>query len=148
MILTIAPLVQAVSRTTATRILATFATGLLIGSLTIFGVATILGNVVLATRGPLLGAIGLVILFAASLIGRLPQSAWQVPSGWVAGVSYSGALRYGVLLGIGILTTAPYGAWLGSIWLAANSGKLEGAAIGAAWYTIGRVIPIARAVAF
>ncbi len=109
MIATIAPLVQVASAKVARAALFAHFSGLAIGALfTVVGVAVAASFVVphseLAVRVVGLLFIGLAIL---ERFGRLPQSGWQVPTGWMRERQIVGSFRYGVALGTGFATKAP-----------------------------------------
>lgn len=77
-----------------------------------------------------------------SFAGRMPQSRWQVPPRWLARYQATGSLAYGFVLGLGLVTKAPYIAFLGSLILVAAVGTLPVAILAEWLYAAGRAVPL------
>jgi hypothetical protein len=144
MISMIAPLVQVASARRALGALVAHLVGLLMGGIVTYGIAALIGRAFI-TNSPEHKIVGAAIVGLSwlTLIGRLPQSGWQVPPGWMANHLVFGAWRYGLVLGTGLLTKAPYAAWLGSLVIVVGLGApLLSLSMGVA-YGFGRWLPVA-----
>lgn len=147
MIMTITPLVEVASTPKAAVATIAHLLGLVVGAGLTFGVAAAIGAA--TPRWPFLPQAALVmmgLLLLASLVRVVPQSAWQVPRGWMREHVALGAARYGLVLGTGFATKAPYGAWIAAlllVWLAATASISWIAAFA---YAVGRWLPVAIAI--
>lgn len=150
MIMTITPLVEVASARTAKLALLSHGLGLLLGAQLTFGLLGAAGTAARLDGRSATSAAGWIVLLLLVLasLGRLPQSAWQVPTGWMGERRRAGAFAYGVFLGTGVATKAPYGSWLAVLVLAFLADN-PGAAISAgAAYAVGRWVPVALSVLF
>lgn len=146
MIYTITPLVEVASVTTGIRALFAHGIGLLVGASSVMLFVSATGFALDVTMGPgfLIAALG--ALAVLSVLGKVPDVGWQVPRHWVDFGFGVGSFLYGLFLGVGFLTKAPYGVWLATLLLVMSRHSPTLALVAAVAYALGRWAPIAAAM--
>jgi len=136
MIFVIMPLVQG-TRQFLPRA-AVYAASVVIGGSVFFAAAALLGIAIWRTSfaAALIGVFALTCVFHEVGLIRLPlpSRSWQVPSAWLRAGPFRSAVAYGVVMGLGFLTRAPFATYHAAVLWAFLSGSLvQGATVGAAF---------------
>lgn len=146
MIYTITPLVEVASVTTGIKALFVHGIGLLVGASSVMLLVSAIGSALDVTMSSTLLITALSALSILSVFGRVPDVGWQVPRHWVDLGFSVGSFLYGLFLGVGFLTRAPYGVWLATLLLIMSRHSPTLALGAAVVYALGRWAPIAAAM--